>query len=100
MRIDASKIILKGTEITFLVSYRILGCRPSGPGALYMFSLSRALRILKSLNSTSERNISRSVSFKITFSTSSTLLVAPSSMVKNWRSNCRKPKLYPHHLTE
>jgi len=82
MCIDASKIILKGTEIIFLVSYRILGCRPPGPGDLYMFSLSRTLKILKSLNSTSDRDISRSVSFKISFSASSTLLVVPSSMVK------------------
>jgi len=68
MRIDASKIILKGIEITFLVSNRILGCSPSGPGALYMFSLSTALKILKSLNSTLDKDISESVSFKISFS--------------------------------
>jgi len=44
MHIDVSKIILKGIEITFLVSNRILGCSPSGPGDLYMLSLSRALK--------------------------------------------------------
>jgi len=67
MCIDASKIILKGIKSTFLVSNRILGCSPSGPGDLCMFSLSRALKILKSLNSTSDKDISRSVSFKIHF---------------------------------
>jgi len=66
MRTDASKIILKGTEITFLDSNRIIGCSLSGPRDLYMHRLSRALKILKSLNSTSD--ISRSVSLKISFS--------------------------------
>jgi len=68
MRIDASKIILKRIEITFLVLNRILGCCPSRPGDLYMCSLSRAVKILKSLNSTSDKDISRSVSFEVSFS--------------------------------
>ena len=58
MRIDASKIIFTGHAIIVLVSSKILGCNPSGPGDLYIFSLSRALKILYSLNSISGNDIS------------------------------------------
>jgi len=55
---EASNVSFKGVVILFLVSYKIFGCSPSGPGDFETLSFSNIFNILSSWNSISNSVVS------------------------------------------